>query len=512
MDTLILFMFRGNRDMSPQRTAAYLADLARTLCRHPETEWLEFKRDKADPREIGEYISALANAATLNDRPYGYVVWGVEDDTHEPVGTKFSPQHAKKGNEPLETWLLRLLEPKIDFSFHPIDFDGKPLVVLEIACAARHPVRFNGMDYVRVGSTTKPLRNVPEKERALWRAFDRTRFEAMTCLENMTPDEVFRLLDYPVYFDLLDLPLPESRSGIMDALAGDGLIRQCDAGGWDILNLGAVLLAKDLNEFPGLGRKSMRVIQYSGADRTGSAVERSHGMGYAAGLRGVTSHIDDLLPGREVIKGALRRTVFAYPPLAVRELVTNALIHQDFTVTGAGPMVEIFDSRVEITNPGEPLLDKLRLVDMPPRSRNEALVSLMRRFGFSEDRGSGIDKALAQVEEFRLPAPSFEVSGGFTRVVLSTQRELRDMGRAERVWTVYLHACLHRVKGSKTTNATLRERFGIDKQNSAAVSRLLSEAVEAGMIVVANPEDGTRSRTYLPFWAAPEGGESVPVA
>lgn len=333
----------------------------------------------------------------------------------------------------------------------------------------------------------------------------------MTCLENLNLDEVLRLLDYPVYFDLLDLPLPENRSGIIDALAGDDLIRQCDAGGWDILNLGAILLAKDLDDFPRLGRKSMRVIRYSGDDRAGSAVERFHNKGYAAGLRGFTSHIEDLVSRREVMEGIVRKTAFAYPPLAIRELATNALIHQDFTVTGAGPMVEIFDSRIEITNPGEPLIDKLRLVDMPPRSRNEALVSLMRRFGFSEDRGSGIDKALAQAEEFRLPAPSFDVPSGFTRVVLFAHRTLRDMSRAERVWTVYLHACLCRVKGSKTTNATLRERFGIDKQNSAVISRLLSEAVETGMIVVANPEDGTRSRTYLPFWAAPEGGESVSV-
>lgn len=491
--------------MSPQRTAIYLADLARTLCHGPETEWLEFKRGKADPQEIGEYISALANAATLNDRPYGYLVWGVNDDTHEPVGTRFVPQRAKKGNEPLETWLLRLIEPKIDFSFHSIDLEGKRLVILEVACADHRPVRFNGMDYMRVGSTKKLLRDVPEKERELWRAFDRTRFEAMTCLENLQPGEMLRLLDYPAYFELLDIPLPENHGSIIDALAGDGLIRQSDAGGWDVLNLGAILLARNLEDFPRLGRKAVRVIRYSGDDRTQSGIEQTHSKGYAAGFRGFTSHVDTLLPSHETIEGALRRTVFAYPPLAVRELATNALIHQDFTVIGAGPMIEIFDSRIEITNPGEPLIDKFRLVDLPPKSRNEALVSLMRRFGFSEDRGSGIDKALAQVEAFRLPAPTFEISDGFTRVALFTHRELRAMSRAERVWAVYLHACLHHVKGHKTTNASLRERFGTGKKNAAAVSRLLNEAVEAKMIVVSNPEDGTKSRTYLPFWAAPDG-------
>jgi len=68
-----------------------------------------------------------------------------------------------------------------------------------------------------------------------------------------------------------------------------------------------------------------------------------------------------------------------YPEIAVRELVANALIHQDFSITGAGPMVEVFGDRVEITNPGEPLIDTLRFIDEPPRSRNEMLASLMRR-------------------------------------------------------------------------------------------------------------------------------------
>ena len=111
--------------MSPHRTVNYLTDLARTLCHNPEAEWLEFKQNKIDPQEIGEYISALANAATLNDRLYGYLLWGIEDSTRELVGTKFDPQNTKKGGELLVNWLLRLLEPKINFSFHSVDIDGK---------------------------------------------------------------------------------------------------------------------------------------------------------------------------------------------------------------------------------------------------------------------------------------------------------------------------------------------------------------------------------------------------
>lgn len=124
------------------------------------------------------------------------------------------------------------------------------------------------------------------------------------------------------------------------------------------------------------------------------------------------------VPSNEVIEKALRKTVPMYPELAVRELVVNALIHQDFFVTGASPMVEIFADRIEITNPGQPLVATDRFLDTPPRSRNEGLASLMRRMGVCEERGSGVDKVVFQTEVFQLPAPLFEVTGESTRAVL----------------------------------------------------------------------------------------------
>ena len=185
-----------------------------------------------------------------------------------------------------------------------------------------------------------------------------------------------------------------------------------------------------------------------------------------------------------------------FPELAVRELVANALIHQDFFVTGTGPMVEIFEDRVEITNAGEPLVDTQRFVDTPPRSRNEALASLMRRFRICEERGSGIDKVVSQVELFQLPAPLFERPEGFTRTVLFAHKSLSSMDKTERARACYLHACPRYVTRQPMTNASLRQRLGIDDKNIATASRLLREAVDSGLIVVADAEAGTRSRSY----------------
>ena len=499
--------------MSADRNSEYLVGLVRELCKLPrETEWVEFKVNNSDPQAIGEYLSALANAAALNGKAFAYLVWGVEDETHRIVGTQFSPADAKKGNEPLETWLLRLITPKIHFRFHQVAVDSMPIVLLEIGRAFRHPVRFQTDEMIRIGAVKKPLKEAPDRERALWRIFDQTPFEDLIAAERTEADEVLRLLDYPAYFDLIEQPLPTDRDGIIKTLADDGLINPCEAGGWNITNLGAILFAKRLGDFRTLRRKAIRVIQYGGTGRTETLREQEVGKGYASGFAGLIGYINGLLPTNEIIGQALRKTVPMYPELAVRELVANAIIHQDFFVTGAGPTVEIFSDRIEITNPGEPLVDTRRFVDTPPKSRNDALASLMRRFRICEERGSGIDKVVLQVELFQLPAPLFEAPEGFTRSVLFAHKYLKDMEKQDRIRACYLHACLRHVTRQPVTNTSIRERFGIEEKNAALASRLLNEAVDDGVIVVRDVSVGTRSRSYLPYWAAPASGASGAVA
>ena len=488
--------------MSSERSRDYLVSLTHELCALPrESERVEFKVSNTEPQVIGEYISALANSAALVGQAFAYLVWGVHNDDHAIVGTHFDPHATRVGNEELESWLLRLLEPKIDFRFFRVEIEGYSVVLLEIGRAVRHPVRFSGQEFIRVGTYKKKLKDYPEKERALWRIFDQTPFEDGIATERASGDDVLRLLDYPTYFDLLERPLPANREGILESLLDDRIIGSSNAGGWDITNLGAILFAKRLDTFHPLGRKTVRVILYSGNGRTETLKEQEFNKGYASGFEGLISYINGLLPANEVIGEALRKSTPMFPELAVRELVANALIHQDFFVTGAGPMVEIFDDRIEITNPGEPLVDTQRFVDTPPRSRNEALASLMRRFRICEERGSGIDKVVFQVELFQLPAPLFESPQGFTRTVLFAHKALSAMDKADRVRACYLHACLRFVTRQDMTNTSLRVRFGVEEQNRSTVSRLIREAVETGAIVPADPGAAPKLMRYLPFWA-----------
>ncbi|MEZ4325190.1 MAG: ATP-binding protein [Polyangiales bacterium] len=483
----------------------------RELCRLPrETEWLEFKVDNAAPERTGEYVSALANAAALHGRACGYLVWGVDDSAHDLVGTSFDPHATKVGNEALENWLHALTDPQVSLVFRGVDAPAAEngrrmrLVMMEVGAATHRPVRFRGEEFIRVGSYKKKLKDHPEKERELWRVFDRSSFAEGIALRELDQAETLSRLAYPAYFELLRLPVPESGLLVLAALEADGLVQRAGAGMWHVNNLGALLFAKDLSRVPVLGRKTLRIIKYKGQSRIQTEKEQEVRGGYASSFEAAIGMAHAMLPANEVIGLALRRNVPLVPELALREVIANALIHQDFSVRGAGPMVEIFDDRVEVTNPGTPLVDVARLLDSPPRSRNEPLAAMMRRLNICEERGTGVDKVVSEIELYQLPPPLFTAPPGSTRVVLFGPRELRQMDGSDRVRACYQHACLRYVNHEFLTNESLRTRFGVDPKNRATVSRLIRDAIAARVITAADPDAAPRLMKYLPHWARAE--------
>lgn len=483
------------------RSTEYLGSLLKELRALPkETGWVEFKKNNQDPNTIGQYISALSNTAAYNGKSHAYLVWGIEDATHEIIGTSFKPSQTKKGNEELESWLLRLLSPRINFTFFELQTEKGEVVILEIERAIHSPVRFENREYIRIGSYKKALSEHPQIERELWRIFDKTPFENMVAKANIDEEEVIRLLEYSSYFLLQDIPVPQSNELIFERLMTDEMIERNETGLWNITNLGAILFAKDLSFFPNLKRKSVRIIVYSGKGKLDTLREQEENRGYALGFEGLISFIDLLLPRNEVIKKALRQEVLIYPELSVRELVANAIIHQDFSLSGTGPMIEIFENRMEITNPGVPLVNAERFLDSPPRSRNETLASFMRRVGICEERGSGFDKVVNQTETYQLPPPTVEVSQNHTTVTLYAPKAFSAMELDERIHACYLHACLKYVMREQLTNTSVRQRFGLKDADKSKVSKLIKEAVTAKKIKPLNPDTAPRHMKYIPFW------------
>ena len=472
--------------------------LQRLIALPKENEWAEFKRNFHSEDEIGERISALANAAALFNKPFAYLVYGVDNETHQIIGTSFSPSKKMVGNNELENWLVQNLMPHIDFRIYEFIHDGKHVAMFEIPAAEHTPVTYKKVSYIRVGSITRLLKDFPDKERKIWN--NRRQFETGIALENCTPADVVMLLDTQSFFDLLHLPYPTTQNAVIERLTTESLLQKT-LNGYNITNLGGILFAKNLHDFPTLERKIPRVVQYRGKNKLDTIIDEEFTQGYACGFAALVKYVNDILPHKETIGEAFRSEQRAYPTLAIRELTANALIHQDFYLSGTSVMIEIYSDRIEITNPGTPLIDTERFID-EYRSLNEKLASLLRRMNICEEKGSGIDKVVFQCELYQLPAPLFTNSDIHTKVILYAPKLLRNMDKTDKIRAVYQHACLKWVSNDFMTNQSLRERFKIEQQNHSIASRLIRDALDEKVIKEADTDNKSRKfAKYLPFWA-----------
>lgn len=467
-----------------------------------ECEWVEFKVNNADPQELGEYISALANSACYHNQPYGYLVFGIEDESHRIVGTKFRPKQEKIKGQEIENWLATQLTPRIDFSIHEVSIEGFPVCLFKIDATINTPVTFIGKSYIRIGSYKKLLHDHPERQRKIWNKTLSRSFEKNVALENVTGEQACAILDYTSFFELLAIKLPVTVKAILEKLAQEKIVIVKGKDLYDITNLGAILFSRNIEVFETLARKAVRVIFYDGENKTKTLREQVGKKGYASGFEGLITYINERLPSNEEIGKAFRKEVSVYPPLAIRELVANALIHQDFNVSGTSPMIEVFKSRIEITNPGNPLIDPQRFIDHSPESRNELLAGFMRRMNICEERGSGIDKVIFECELYQLPAPQFIAGDNYTRIILYAPRSLRKMDKQDKIRACYQHCSLKYVSGEIMTNETLRQRFGIDPKNYSMASRIIAETIDAGFIKYYDMENKSKKYAkYIPSWA-----------
>ncbi|MBN1338099.1 MAG: putative DNA binding domain-containing protein [Bacteroidales bacterium] len=477
-----------------------LKNLIDRLVRQPaESEWVEFKLNFHSEDEIGKEISALANGACLHNQPTGFLIFGVEDKTHIVRGTSFKPKMYKKGNEELENWLANRLNPRIDFRVYEFDYtSGKHIALFVIPAAGNRPVEFFHNPYIRIGSVTRKMGDFPEKEAKIWRKKINP-FEKENALNNVNAAEIVKLLSTETYFDLLKIPYPSDQIGVIEKFMSEGLIIK-DSGNYSITKLGALLFAKNLNDFETVKRKAVRVIVYKGKNKIETEREQIGIKGYALGFTGLVDWINSQLPANEEIVKALRKESRMYPEIAIRELVANALIHQDFAELGF-PMIEIFQDRIEISNSGTPLINPERFIDAYV-SRNEKLADLMRRLGYCEEKGSGLDKVIFNNELYQLPPIDVIVSERRTRITMYSYKTLNNLDKKEKIRACYQHACLKYVSNEKMTNQSLRERFKIESHNYSIASRIIRDAIEEGLIKEDDPSNKSRKyASYIPFWA-----------
>ena len=257
-----------------------------------------------------------------------------------------------------------------------------------------------------------------------------------------------------------------------------------------------------MNYFPNLKRRTVRITKYKGNHKTDNATYDAIGnMGIAVSFHNMVRNIMHHIPYKEEYTGGIRKDIPKFPELVIRELLANTLVHQDFTITGMRPMVEIFDNRIIFSNPGVPIIEPMRFLDFPPRSRNTELADLLGKFRIVESRGTGIDKVVASLEDNELPALEILTKGtDATQVTIHGKKMFKNMSATEKNESIYWNACLHYVNDEQINNASLRKRFNLTSNDSSLISKAISNAVEADLIKLYDKNAGRKFVSYIPFW------------
>ena len=451
-----------------------------------------------DKKRLTEHLSSFANQPGG-----GYLVFGV-DSAGTPSGVD------EKTIETTVNQLVNLgragLEPPIALDHTVEDYESVRLLFVHVLESAVKPVHLRGKGleaaFIRSGGTT---RKASRQEIGTLMLNSRTpRWEELHASVLLPDTEFITKLNVEPIFKMLERPATTTHEDSLTWMAGERFIVREPAGGGYVTNLGAIAVARTLADFTDLSRKAVRVVVYDGLNKAKTQQEKEGTKGYAISFQGLMQFIMLLLPQSEVIEQALRKKRTVYPEIALREIVANALIHQDFSITGAGPLIEIFDDRIEVSNPGGLLPSKRldRLIGTQPESRNEQLARAFRRYKICEELGSGLLKAGLQVELYGLPPIEFSAEQNHFKVTLHAPRTFAKMSVRERLEACYQHAVLKYYSGGAMTNTTLRERLKMPEKQRSMVSVLIQEAIDKNLVKPTDPDNKSRKfAEYVPFWA-----------
>jgi predicted HTH transcriptional regulator len=464
-----------------------------------ELNELDWKSDISPQKErLTQHLIAFANYSSG-----GIMVFGIENATGNLIG--LDREQIEGIVQQLSNLGRNTIEPPIQLDHAVVEVESIPLLFIKINESSEKPAHLRGKpidhSFIRSGGST---RKASRQEIGSMMLNSRNpKWEEGYATPVLDADTVLQSLDYKTILRLLNRPEPESTSELLKWLDDEKLIKQ-QGSGYYITKFGVVAAATRWDLFEDLARKRLRVIRYQGLNKVKTIDEKISQKGFAIGFEGLISYLKRILPHSEIIEKALRREVTVYPEIALREIIANALIHQDFSITGMATMIEIYDNRIEFTNPGALLPSKKidRLIGATPESRNEILASAFMRYNICEQRGTGYQKVFESAELYGLPPVAFEQGDNFFKVTLYAPRKFSDMSQSERIEACYQHAALKFISSSAMTNTSLRERLKMNEKQRTQVSNLIRDALDAGRIKRKDP-NSTSSKfvEYFPYWA-----------
>ena len=356
-----------------------IKSIVKELCAYDdEQEWFEFKENWFQPETLGEYVSAMSNAAAFHYKKYAYFVWGVNNDTHEIVGTTFN-QYCEYNKEPYQNYLARNLSPSVNFSFEEETIDGNRVVVLVIPAAEEIPTAFKEKRYIRIGSSKAALKDYPKREIQLFKILD-GRVETIETSPSKYQKLTFSKLF--CYYGSRGIVLREETF-----IKNLGLKNK--SGEFNIL---AQLLSDD-SHIP------LRVSIFDGETK-GSPLFSVREFGNTCLLYSLDEilrygDVLNLIQTDERNRVVERKEVPLFDNKAFREAIINAILHNRW-IDGNEPMISVFSNRIEIlsrgTIPPAQTMEGFFLGESVPV--NEKLSEIFLQLHISEKSGRGVPKII----------------------------------------------------------------------------------------------------------------------
>ena len=461
-------------------------------CQQHEGPGLEFKEAKnnVNREEMSRSCCALANTGG------GYVVLGVSDAfPHQVTGTRAGANLSKTVER-----ISSKLSPAVPIQATEVKHREGAVVVFIVGKRPKgSPVEYQRQALIRIGQQIQPM-SVSEIAEVL--AETKPHWLEGPCCSNLSPQEVRQLLEIERFYELQKKEQPAQLSMVMNDLIAMNMIAPAGGDSYTINRMGVLLLARSISACdPHLALKRMRVLRFKSIGDTQTfGFDETFDRGYATGFDDLVQMVVSQLDNEHLVKGSLRQYDEFVPEVAVRELTANALIHQDFLATGHQLWVRIYTNRMIVSNPGKPLVDIDRMID-GHKTRNEIMMNAMRTLGICERASTGIDKALAAMEKVYGAPISYKTGDqDMTEAIVLATRSYAKLSPGMKLLACYQHCALRSLNYMTMTNASFRNRFGLDASKREDVSRLFKKLVDKKFIKRSIHGHSNKYASYVPHW------------
>ena len=440
-----------------------------------ENEYIEFKHNWFDKEGLGEYISAISNSGAEHGVDYGYFIWGVDDKTHEIVGTNFNP-NKEINNEPLKQYLARNLNPSIAFKFDELTVDDKKVVVLSIPSAKRIITEFNKERYIRIGSSKELLRKYPEREANLWIILKDMQ---STIINTEAPKQDLDFSSLLSYYFAKNLPLKQKtfKENLHLFVPNTKKYNQM------------AYILSDNNEI------TCRVSIFNGKTKADKQYALNE-----YGKKNILFTIDQILNYLESFnitridetnRIVERKDIALFDSASLREALLNAFIHNDWTELNA-PMISVFTDRIEILSYGSLPFKQTIFGFFEGRStpRCQELADIFLQLRISERSGRGITHITKTYGK-----DVFDIEDNFIKVTIPFSEE-RAYGsepisvkpkesykKAQNKENIY-------IKIKNNPNITTSELMNLTNLGKTSVQNYIREMVEESIIKHVGPRNG----------------------